>query len=98
MYDISCVLAHIFSGESIPNFKNLAHLEFLIYNYFWSFNLLNQYSPVPRARSSIAGKDAMRAQIYAGLGKCQPDPMKSAKETTFTIYATQNPFKMQIRV
>ena len=30
--------------------------------------LLNQYSPVPRARSSIAGKDATRAQIYAGLG------------------------------
>ena len=40
------------------------------------FNLLNQYSPVPRARSLIAGKDATRpvgarvarAQIYAGLG------------------------------
>ena len=30
--------------------------------------LLNQYSPVPRARSSIAGKDATGAQIYAGLG------------------------------
>ena len=32
--------------------------------------LLNQYSPVPRARSSIAGKDARaaRAQIYASLG------------------------------
>ena len=39
--------------------------------------LLNQYSPVPRARSSTAGKDATqqrpvcahatRAQIYAGL-------------------------------
>ena len=28
--------------------------------------LLNQYSPVPRARSSIAGKDATRAQVYAG--------------------------------
>ena len=42
--------------------------------------LLNQYSPVPRARSWIAGKDATRrkrpvgarvarAQIYAGLGR-----------------------------
>ena len=31
--------------------------------------MLNQYSPVPRARSSIVGKDATRAQIYAGLGK-----------------------------
>ena len=35
--------------------------------------LLNQYSPVPRARSSTAGKDATRqraarAQIYASLG------------------------------
>ena len=30
-------------------------------------DLLNQCSPVPRARSSTAGKDA-RAQIYAGLG------------------------------
>ena len=40
--------------------------------------MLNQYSPVPRARSSTAGKDATRqrpvgtrvarAQIYAGLG------------------------------
>ena len=30
--------------------------------------LLNQYSPVPRARSSTAGKDAARAQTYAGLG------------------------------
>ena len=41
------------------------------------FRLLNQYSPVPRARSSTAGKDATcpvgaraaRAQIYASLGK-----------------------------
>ena len=33
-----------------------------------TINLLNQYSPVPRARSSIAAKDATRAQIYAGLG------------------------------
>ena len=31
--------------------------------------LLNQYSPVPRARSSTAGKDATQAPIYAGLGK-----------------------------
>ena len=30
--------------------------------------LLNQHSPVPRARSSIAGKDATQAQIYVGLG------------------------------
>ena len=30
--------------------------------------LLNQHSPVPRARSSIDEKDATRAQIYAGLG------------------------------
>ena len=30
--------------------------------------MLNQYSPVPRARSSIAGKDATR-QIYTGLGR-----------------------------
>ena len=29
--------------------------------------MLNQYSPVPRARSLIAGK--ARAQIYAGLGR-----------------------------
>ena len=40
--------------------------------------LLNQYSPVPRARSSTAGKDATvcpvgaraaQAQIYASLGR-----------------------------
>ena len=33
-----------------------------------TLTLLNQYSPVPRARSSTAGKDATRAQIYASLG------------------------------
>ena len=31
-------------------------------------HLLNQYSPVPRARSSIVGVGVARAQIYAGLG------------------------------
>ena len=30
--------------------------------------LLNQFSSVPRARCSTAGKDPTRAQIYAGLG------------------------------
>ena len=43
----------------------------------WNMNvLLSQYSPVPRARGLIAGKDATRPvgarvareQIYAGLG------------------------------
>ena len=35
--------------------------------------LLNQYSPVPRACSSIVGKDATGyAQIYAGLGTKGP--------------------------
>ena len=44
--------------------------------------LLNQYSPVPRARSSTAGKDATRpvgarvarAHIYAGLGRRHQEP------------------------
>ena len=52
-------------------------LDFMWSFYFWfvavlsaysGLPLLNQYSPVPRARSSTAGKDA-RAQIYAGLGR-----------------------------
>ena len=32
--------------------------------------LVNQYSPVSCARSSIAGDDGTRAQIYSGLRKC----------------------------
>ena len=31
--------------------------------------MLNQYSPVPRARRLIIVKDATQAQIYAALGR-----------------------------
>ena len=45
-------------------------LDFTLLDQFISgaraARLLNQYSPVPRARSSTDGKDT--AQIYAGLG------------------------------
>ena len=38
------------------------------------FAKINQYIPVARTRSSIIGKDATRAQIYAGLEKVRTLP------------------------
>ena len=56
-----------------------------------SYNLLNQYSPVPRARSFIAGKDATRAQIYAGLGILQrvSNKIKSGEYRQLAMFMTQ---------
>ena len=49
------------------NSKNLAHLDFLVFNYSENFRtihltLLNQYSHVP------VGARVAQAQIYAGFG------------------------------
>ena len=45
---------------------------------FHHLKLLDQNSPVPRARSSTAGKDATQAQIYASLGTSQDNIFNSS--------------------
>ena len=63
----SVMVKELYSTIKSSNTSLLIYHIYTNLNVIYTSTLLNQYSPVPRACSLNAGKDATRAQIYAGL-------------------------------